>query len=94
LQGAETIRLPTELKKGGKMDSVEFDEFGRVYLRPTYYAGRGIAGPGHTPPKINTEIRFCVICEKQLSMYNNDKNNVCYSTACEKKFHDSKKNKK
>ena len=76
------------------MDSVEFDEFGRVYLRPTYYAGRGIAGPGHIPPKINTEIRFCVICEKQLSIYNTDKSNVCYSTACEKKFHDSKKNKK
>ena len=76
------------------MDSVEFDEFGRVYLRPTYYAGRGVAGPGNTPTKINTKTRFCVICGKQLSMYNNDKNNVCYSDSCEKKFQDSKKNNK
>ena len=76
------------------MDSVEFDEFGRVYIRPTYYAGGVALEPGAKAPKINIKIRFCVICEKQLSMYNNDKNNVCYSTACEKKFHDSKKNKK
>ena len=76
------------------MDSVEFDEFGRVYIRPTHYAGGVALEPGAKAPKINTKIRFCVICEKQLSIYNMDKSNVCYSTACEKKFHDSKKNKK
>jgi NADH pyrophosphatase NudC (nudix superfamily) len=76
------------------MDSVEFDEFGRVYIRPTYYAGRGIAGPGRTPTQINKNTRFCVICGKKLSMYNTDKDNVCYSDSCEKKFQESKKNKK
>lgn len=75
-------------------DSVGFDEFGRVYVRPTHYAGGVALQPGATAPKINTKIRFCVICGKQLSMYNNDKNNVCYSTACDKKFQESKKNKK
>jgi len=76
------------------MDSVEFDEFGRVYIRPTHYAGRGIAGPGRTPTQINKNTRFCVICGKKLSMYNTDKDNVCYSDSCEKKFQESKKNKK
>ena len=76
------------------MDSVEFDEFGRVYTRPIHYAGRGFAGPGTTPTKVNKNIRFCVICEKKLSMYNTDKDNVCFSDTCEKKFQESKKNKK
>jgi len=75
------------------MDSVEFDEFGRVYIRPTRRAEVGVLGGG-LPPKPNLNARFCVICEKKLSIYNNDKNSVCYSDSCEKKFRESKKNKK
>ena len=76
------------------MDSVEFDEFGRVYTRPIHYGVRSGTEPGRTPTKINKNTRFCVICEKKLSMYNTDKDNVCYSDSCEKKFQESKKNKK
>jgi len=78
------------------MDSVEFDEFGRVYIRPTHYAISRWVGQtsSDTAPKINTEIRFCVFCEKRLSMYNTDKNNVCYNFTCKKKFDESKKKKK
>lgn len=75
-------------------DSVAYDEFGRVYIRPTHYAGGVALEPGATAPKVNKIARFCVMCGKKLSMYNNDKNSVCYSTACEKKFHDTKKKKK
>lgn len=72
------------------MDSVEFDEFGRVYARPTHYAPSYVLEPG-TAPKANLKTRFCVVCGKKLSMYNNDKNGVCFSLACEKKFEDAKK---
>ena len=77
------------------MDSVEFDEFGRVYMRPTHYAVSGVVlEPNAKAPKINTEIRFCVFCEKRLSIYNTDKNNVCYNFTCKEKFEESKKKKK
>ena len=76
------------------METVEFDEFGMVYIRPTHYAGLGFTGQGSTPTKINKNTLFCVICEKKLSMYNTHKDNVCYSDSCEKKFQESKKNKK
>jgi hypothetical protein len=72
------------------MDSVEFDEFGRVYARPTHYAPSYVLEPG-TAPKVNLKSRFCVMCGKKLSMYNNDKNSVCFSVKCEKAFHESKK---
>lgn len=75
------------------MDSVEFDEFGRVYMRPTHYSvSRVLLGPDSKAPKINKEIRFCVFCEKRLSIYNTDKNNVCHT--CKEKFEESKKKKK
>jgi NADH pyrophosphatase NudC (nudix superfamily) len=67
-------------------DSVEFDEFGRVYTRPIHYGPGVVLTPGATAPKVNLEVRFCVICGKKLSMYNTDKNKVCYSETCEKKF--------
>ena len=76
------------------IDSVEFDEFGRVYIRPVHYglavayAGTGVA------PKVNLEVRLCVICEKKLSIYNTDKNSVCYSDKCKKDFDENKKNNK
>ena len=77
------------------MDSVEFDEFGRVYMRPTHYAVSGVVlEPNAKAPKINTKIRFCVFCEKRLSIYNTDKNNVCYNDTCKEKFQDSKNKKK
>ena len=77
------------------MDSVEFDEFGRVYMRPTHYAVSGVVlEPNAKAPKINTEIRFCVFCEKRLSIYHTDKNNVCYNDTCKEKFQDSKNKKK
>ena len=79
------------------MDSVEFDEFGRVYMRPTHrvfsYGGAGQTS-SDTAPKINKEIRFCIFCEKRLSIYNTDKNNVCYNDTCKEKFQDSKNKKK
>ena len=78
------------------MDSVEFDEFGRVYMRPTHTGlRRGIwHTSSDTAPKINKEIRFCVFCDKRLSMYNTDKNNVCHNFTCKEKFEESKKKKK
>jgi hypothetical protein len=78
------------------MDSVEFDEFGRVYIRPTHYAVSGVVlePPNAKAPKINTKIRLCVFCEKRLSMYNTDKNNVCYNFTCKEKFEESEKKKK
>jgi predicted nucleic acid-binding Zn ribbon protein len=75
------------------MDSVEYDEFGRVYIRPTYRAPAGGGGAG-VAPKVNLEVRFCVICSKKLSMYNTDKNKVCHSDKCEREFLDRKKKKK
>lgn len=75
------------------MDSVEFDEFGRVYPRPIHY-GPGTGLLGDVAPKVNTKVRFCVVCGKKLSMYNHDKNEVCFSLACEKKFQDTKKKNK
>ena len=78
------------------MDSVEFDEFGRVYMRPTHTGlRRGRADTSSDiSPKINKEIRFCVFCKKRLSIYNTDKNNVCYNDTCKEKFQDSKNKKK
>ena len=75
-------------------DSVGFDEYGRVYIRPTHYAGSVALEPGAVAPKVYTEARFCVMCGKKLSMYNNGKNGLCYSLTCEKKFQDTKKKKK
>jgi len=73
------------------IDSVEFDEFGRVYVRPIHY-GLAVAYVGvGVAPKVNLEVRLCVICEKKLSIYNTDKDKVCYSNKCEKEFRDRKK---
>ena len=74
-----------------EMDSVEFDQFGRVYTRPIHYGlAVAYAGTG-SAPKVNLEVRLCVICEKKLSIYNTDKDRVCYSDKCKKEFRDKKK---
>lgn len=73
------------------MDSVGFDEFGRVYVRPIHYGLAVARGGAGTAPKVNLGVRFCVICEKKLSIYNTHKDRVCYSDKCEKEFRDKKK---
>lgn len=75
------------------MDSIEFDEFGRVFPRPTFYGPGAALEPGASAPKVFREARFCVMCGKKLSMYNKGEKGLCFSLACEKKLEDTKKKK-
>jgi len=72
------------------MDFLEKDQYGRIMPRRIRKGFGGAIAKPHKPA-IKKNATFCLICEKQLSIYN--KKPICWNLTCEKKYAERNKKK-